>query len=250
MPVKVYSAVIVDDEAAARQSLKLLLQTHCPHVQVVAEAQNVPEALRVLQGHRPAMVFLDITMPNYNGFELLNALPSQNFAVVFVTGYSDYALKAFEVAAQDYILKPIDELALIRTVERAISHYELLQAKAELEQLRSTTPQPTAPLMVPSVAGTRFIPTDNIVFLAAEGAYTRFELLEGAAFVASRVLKSFEKELPPQHFLRVHRSFLLNQQHVTEFSRRDGGLLRMVTGQEVPISRSRLPEVLQRLGLR
>jgi len=262
-----YPAILVDDEAAARQALRLMLEAHCPHVQVVAEAQNVPEALRMLQQQPPAIVFLDVTMPNYSGFELLSTLAHQPFAVVFVTGYSDYALKAFEVAAQDYLLKPIDELALVRAVERAIAYFEGRQAQEELRRLRSAPPpdpaqssnqsaaeheplDPSLPLRVPTQLGARLVPVQQLVYLAAEGAYSRLYLQAGPELLASRVLKRFEAELPPHQFLRVHRSYLVNLRHVQEFSRLDGGLLRMSTGAQLPIARSRLANVRLSLGLK
>nr|MCU0389436.1 response regulator [Chitinophagaceae bacterium] len=112
------TAILVDDEQKARHVLRTLLETHCPEVQLLGEAANVPAALQLIHQHHPQLVFLDIEMPGYSGLQLMELVEKPQFQVIFTTAYSEYALQAFEVSAVDYLLKPIRIEKLIGAVQK------------------------------------------------------------------------------------------------------------------------------------
>lgn len=243
-------ALIVDDEAKARRILENLIQENFPDITLLESAANVPEALRMIHQQQPQLVFLDIEMPGYTGFQLLELIGKPNFEIIFTTAYADYALQAFEVSAVDYLLKPIRIQKLQLAVEKAIKRITTSGTTGEnivaLQQnLQSNNLQRLA---VPVADGLLFVNVDDLLLLEAEGAYTRLHLFNQPPLLISKMMKDFEAVLE-QHpdFFRCHRSFLINMKHVMKYSRADGGSIVMRNEKEVLLARDKKETFLRRI---
>jgi two-component system LytT family response regulator len=237
-------AVIVDDEDGARNVLRMIIAANCPEVEVVGEAADVPKAVQIIQQHEPDLVFLDIEMPGYTGFQLLDFFNNPNFYIIFTTAYSQHALKAFEVSAIDYLLKPIDEDKLIVAIEK-VKKISLKTTRVEqLAVLKKTLAGDTPDkIAVPVAEGLLFVNLKDIEYLEASGSYTHLYLHDGSKLLISKKLGEFEPVLTAdQQFFRPHRSFIINLLHLKQYVRQDGGHIMMHNGGNVPISRDNKDE--------
>lgn len=208
--------VIVDDEPLARERIRTLLERH-RDVQVVAECGDGEEAVRVLLAERPEVVFLDVQMPELDGFEVLEALPAgERPAVIFVTAYDEHAVRAFEVNAIDYLLKPVEpkrfEGALTRVRERRPAGQPEAGLEAVLAELRRTRAWPGR-LVVRDGSRITFVRTEEIDWIDAAGNYARLHAGK-AVHLLREPLKVLEARLDPERFLRVHRSAIVNLERI------------------------------------
>ncbi|HNT93932.1 MAG: response regulator transcription factor [Bacteroidales bacterium] len=221
-------AVIIDDEKLARDVIFNYLKEYCPDVEVVAQAATVQTAYEAIIKTAPDLIFLDIEMPDGKGFDLLKMFDKINFRIIFVTAYSEYAIKAFRFSALDYLLKPvkIDELieavAKIRDTEQHGISSEIV--KTLLNNLRSSSPRQST-LIIPNIKGFDVLKLNEIIMCQADGYCTNFYLTNDRKVVSSKNLKHFTGLLEDQNFLRVHHSYLVNLDHVTGYSRQGEILL-------------------------
>jgi len=233
-------AIIVDDEQRARDVLKKLISEFCPDVEVMECCRDVPSAVIAINKHQPDVVFLDIEMPNYSGFELFSFFQEVNFQVIFATAYSQYALKAFEVSAIDYLLKPID----IDKLEAAVQKVREFQGKKELSKRLDTlktnmSAKKISRIALPISEGLTFIEIDDIIMLEADGAYTNIGLKNGKKMLISKKIKFFEEVLSDHtQFYRVHRSSIANINCIEHYSRNES-FLRMDNQAIVKIARNK-----------
>lgn len=233
-------AIIVDDEPAARRSLQTLLQQHCPNVVVVDQCASVPLAVLSIRQHKPDVVFLDIEMPEFDGFELTNFFDTVQFEIVFVTAYNEYALQAFECSAVDYILKPVqvDKLknAVQKVAERRGSFNMIERAKVLQQNLNQDE---LSRIALPVSDGLLFVEVANISTLQADGAYTIVWMTDGSKLLVSKKLKFFEDLLCRRKcFFRIHRSYLVNLNYMKKYNRLDSDL-EMDSGLKMSISKER-----------
>lgn len=235
------SAIIVDDEQKARHVLRQILEQHCPRVQLLGEAANVPAALQLIHQHQPQLVFLDIEMPGYSGLQLMELVEQPGFQVVFTTAYSEYALQAFEVSAIDYLLKPIRIEKLVNAVAKAEQHLASHATPQRVAALRQNMQAGAVQqLVLPVADGYLFLPPADIEMLEAEGGYTRIHKTDGSSLLITRLIRDFEKHLDGlPYFFRCHRSHIVNLQRVQRWIKSDGGTMRLQSGKEVPISRDK-----------
>lgn len=209
--------VIVDDEPLARERIRTLLAVH-PDVQLVAECGDGEEAIRVLLAERPDLVFLDVRMPELDGFEVLEALPAgERPAVIFVTAYDEHAVRAFEVNAVDYLLKPVEpkrfEAALARAQQRRpAAGGQEAGLEAVLAELRRSRAWPGR-LVVRDGSRVTFVRTEEIDWIDAAGNYARLHVGK-AMHLLREPLKVLEGRLDPEKFLRVHRSAIVNLERI------------------------------------
>lgn len=225
-------ALLVDDEASARENLTDLLIKFCPEVQIVGEAVNVDNALKQIRKHQPNVVFLDIEMPRKSGFELIKAFGDVNFYIIFVTAYDQYAVKAFEVSAIDYLLKPIAVERLQEAVRKLSLQQEKDSYKTRLEALK-TNIRNTAfkNLIIPYKSGYISIHIQAIIAIEAERMYSNLYVRNPKTktvvhYLYSKNLGYFE-HLLEQHasFLRVHHSWMLNTDYVQFYSRKNRNIV-------------------------
>ena len=233
-------AIIVDDEKAARDVLFTLIERYCPQVTVVQMCSDVPSAVLAINQHEPDLVFLDIEMPNYSGFELFAFFKEINFQVIFATAYNQYAIKAFEVSAIDYLLKPIDIEKLELAVAKVLSNRSTQPVKEKLEQLEiNLSGQHISRIALPVSDGLVFVAIDTIIALEADGAYTNISIRNAKKMCISKNIRYFESllgELPS--FFRVHRSALVNINCVEKYSRNES-VLHMGNKQIVKVARAK-----------
>lgn len=221
-------AVIVDDEKLARDVIANYLNEYCPDVEVVAQASTLKTAMSAIQKTTPDLVFLDIEMPDGTGFDLLNAFGKIDFKIIFVTAYSEYAIKAFRFSALDYLLKPvkIDELieavAKVRSASTPGLSSEIINSL--LANLKNNTPKQST-LIIPNVRGFEVLRVADIIMCQADGYCTILFLSGNRKVVSSKNLKHFDGLLEDQDFLRVHHSWLVSLDHVTGYTRQGEILL-------------------------
>ena len=241
------NCVIIDDEGKARRILEAILKEHCPELQVVATAEDVPSGVKIIQKHNPDIIFLDIEMPGYTGFQLLEFFENPGFEVIFTTAYSEYALQAFQVSAVDYLLKPIQINQLKIAVEKAIRMHGNSQVIERLAALKENIEEKTLQkIALPVSDGLRFVPLKDILYLKADGSYTNIFLTDGNRILISKKIKEFENILSPRNnFYLTHRSYIVNLARIKNYIRQDGGYIVMENGEEVDLSRERKEEFQQ-----
>jgi two-component system, LytTR family, response regulator len=244
-------AILVDDEVANLENLKILLDKHCPDIKVVASASNIDEAFAQVNLHHPDLLFLDIQMGKTTGFDLLNLLTEKTFEVVFVTAYDHYGIQAVKFAALDYLLKPVDSEELKAAVEKAEIRF---RNKINGEQLNFLLSQikksePSSPkIALPQQHEIRYVSVDDIVRCVADNTYTFFFLSNGDKILISKPLKEYSDLLKPQGFVRAHQSHLVNPKFVKSWLKEDGGALLMDSGDKIPVSKPNREMVKEVLG--
>ncbi len=238
--------IIVDDEPDSIQLLQLQLTQNCPQAEIVGTYTSSVKALENIEKLQPDLLFLDIEMPVMNGFELLEKILHLNFSVIFITAYNQYALKAFRFNALDYLVKPIDTNELIEAVSKAEKLTRPTAAQLSLlqRQLRGEIPNKIA---IPGQNGVSFIDLDEIVFVEASNNYSKLVLTDKRIFTVSKTLKDVQDVLEESHFLRVHRQYIINLNHVKQFNRNEG-ILTMDSGDHLPIARNQKDRLVEKYG--
>lgn len=241
-------AIIVDDESRARDTLSALLGNYCPQVVIVDQCATVPDAVLSVNKNRPQLVFLDIEMPEYNGFELLSFFREVDFEIIFVTAYNDYALKAFEASAVDYVLKPVDIDKLKIAVDKVEKKLKSFDMQTRLDVLRdSFKTEQFNRIALPVAEGLLFVETSDIAYLEADGAYTEVWLKNSSKITVSKKIKFFEDVLDGRpNFFRSHRSYIVNINFIKKYSKADNALT-LDNGKTIVISRDRKAEFEQQL---
>jgi len=243
------NAIIIDDEMHCRKTLSILLKEYCPDVEVMEQCDNGEAGVEAIKKLKPDLVFLDIEMPRMNGFEMLEQLSEISFAVIFTTGYDQYAIKAFRFSALDYLLKPIDHEELSKAVLKVSRQvlYPLAQQIEILLQKIHHQPSPINKIALPTVEGLQMIPVDSIISCASDRNYTSLLLKNKQKIIISKILKDIEEMLEEYSFLRVHHSYIVNLNEITRYIKGEGGYLVMSDGSSVDVSRSRKEILLQKL---
>lgn len=243
-------AIIVDDEPYCCEVLAELLGRSCPGVRIVEISHGGGAALEAIRVMRPHLVFLDIEMPEMNGFDLLERLGTIPFHVIFTTSYDQYAIKAIRCSAMDYLLKPIDREELKAAVGKVEARLRQ-PVPGQLEILLDRISRPANSLnklAIPTMEGLQMVPVEAIISCTAESNYTIVSLKPNQKLTVSRTLREFEELLEDHSFLRIHHSYLINLKEVTKYMKGEGGYVLMSDGSCVDVSRSRKDQLLTRLG--
>ncbi len=242
------NTIIVDDEPYCCEMLSLLLQKHCPEVNVVGTCLTGMQAIDEIRKKKPQLVFLDIEMPDMNGFDVLQKLPEINFQIIFATSYDQYAIKAIKFSALDYLLKPIDEEELQVAVKRTIKNlYSSVPQQLEILLQKIKPSLVNSKIALPTTEGLQMVPIDTIISCSSDSNYTIFYLKGKQKIVVSRTLKEIEELLEEYFFIRVHHSFLVNLNEVNKYVRGEGGYLLMSDGSSIDVSRSKKEFLLKKL---
>lgn len=250
--MKTIRALLVDDERDSLDALALMLESFCTGIEVVAEAQGVTAGLEQIQESKPDLIFLDIEMKDGNGFDLLTAASEagySGFKVIFVTGYDQYAVKAFKYLAIDYLLKPVDPDDLqeaVQRVEKALM-YESLQAQV-YDQIRNNKSPDR--IVIPGSSKHKVLRFEEITEISANGNYVFFKLVDGSQHLASHTLLYYEKWLPQEVFFRTHKSHIINLNHLKDLDSGSSGSITMSNNTQVPISVRKRPQLMKVLKQR
>lgn len=246
-------AVIIDDEARARRLLRVMLEESCPQVTVCGDAENLPDGTILIRKLKPDLVFLDIEMPGYSGMRILDFMgPDEvDFELIFTTAYSEFAVKAFQLNAIDYLLKPLQEDQLINAVDKATKLRGRSKMQQRLEALQNSM-EATGPRKValPLAEGILFIDLSELILMQADRMYTVVFTQKEGRILVSKPLRYFLDMLSDvKGFYQPHRSYFINLDHVRQYSSRDGGYIQMVNGEMVAISRNKKDEFQQLISL-
>ncbi len=214
--MSIIKAILVDDEQRARNVLSNLLKRCNLEVEILAKCASLPEGVEKIKELQPDVVFLDVQMPNYAGYEIANFFDEMNFDIIFVTAFDEYAIKAFELSAIDYLVKPIDRNRLIEAIEKLqnklekqkkIKDYQLLLNSIKKKEFKQ--------IILPELGNRRVLALDSIIAIEADGSYSKIYTTDNKPVTTSKNLKYFENLLPEDTtFFRSHRTWIINLKYV------------------------------------
>lgn len=243
--------ILVDDEPRGLASLQKLLQLNCPEVNVVACCNSAEEAKTAIAQLNPQLIFLDIAMPGTTGLELLRELKEINFETIFVTAHNNYMAQAFHFSAVDYILKPVDDELLAEAVKRAVKRIEEKNSGQPIEtflhNLGHKNGSQKMKLCIPSLKGFQVVGIQDIIYCEASGNYTNFHFTSHAFICASKPIHDYEELLSDCNFVRIHKSFLVNLEHIKEYIRGEGGSVILSNAHEIEVSRRKKDLLMTRM---
>lgn len=238
--------VIIEDEIASQQLLSTIVNDYCPFLQLVGVADSVEKGILTIKETQPDLVFLDIHIGLQTGFDLLDRLEHKNFKVIITTGHDEYALKAFDYEALDYILKPYSPKDVIKSVLRLKEKQDNNVAFSQLEKVikDSFLQKESGKLSIPTADGFFVYKLENITRIEGSGSYCRIFATDTKTLLVSKSLKELESMLPENLFFRIHDSHIINLGRVKEYRKEDGGLVILENNDQVPVSRRKKQEFL------
>ncbi len=244
-------AIIVEDELPARETLEMYLAKYCPEVSIVATAADANKALETIRTVEADLVFLDVELPYGNAFDLLEKVGEINFETIFITAYADYAMKALNHDATHYILKPIDIEELILAVDKVkfvLNEQWKNENNNQIQTVKDYHSLQKKKFVFPNLSGFELVEIHKIVKCKADDNYTEFVFTDGSKKLISRTLKKVEEQLKEYGFLRVHKSHLVNLNHISSYQKGKIGTLLMSDGSEVSITSSKKSILMELLG--
>jgi two-component system LytT family response regulator len=246
------SALIIDDEPLARMVVLEYLQGF-PQIEVLQECSDGFEGLKAIQQHQPDLIFLDVQMPKINGFEMLELVDNQP-AVIFATAFDEYAIKAFETHAVDYLLKPFSKERFNKAIEKLLAQKPagptpVIRTNPLLEEA-AQSPAQNERIVVKTGTKVKIISVQDVEYLQADDDYVSVITAEGA-FLKNKTMAFFEKTLDPRHFVRVHRSYIIAIQQITRLDpyEKDSHLAILKSGAKIPVSKTGYVKLKQVLGI-
>lgn len=246
-----YTAVVVEDEYKVREVFIDLIHHYCKEIEIVGEAENITGAYDLILSTKPNIVFLDIEMPQGNGFELLSKFPSPPFEVIFVTSYGHYAIKAIKLSALDYLLKPVMVSDLLEMVNRIKERFENKNQSEQysvlLENLNN--PPQQKKLVVHTKTKTEYVLFNDIIYLQGDGNYTIIQLANNKIHVA-KTLKDYEEILcnSDSPFMRVHKTYIVNTNFILNVSHGENNTILLKNNSNLEISRRKKQELFEKLN--
>ncbi len=238
--------VLVDDDKSSIVALQSLLGGHFPNISIAGTAANVGEAIFVIDAVKPDLVFLDINMPDGEGFNVIERTSYKNYRVIFITAYDKYAVRAFEFSALHYLVKPVT----LEMLENAVDRYKEVRVEEmdnSLRILRDSLHSKNEKIIIPSTDGLNVVKLNDIVRLEASDVYTLFYMSNGQRFVASKPLNTYEKILEDLPFSRVHSKHLINLMFVKRYLKGKGGSIILEDNTEVEVSVRKKADFLEKL---
>jgi two-component system LytT family response regulator len=244
-------AIIIDDEELARKVIVKYLENH-PRVEIIQECENGFAGLKAINELKPDLVFLDIQMPKINGFEMLDVLDEKPL-IIFSTAHDDFAIKAFEHNAVDYLLKPYSQKRFTEALNKAVEKIGPgTPVQTEIQNLQnslSNSPENIRRVVIKSGSSVEVLPVDDILFLEAAGDYVEIHTAKGK-YLKQKAMSYFEHQLNPEQFIRVHRSYIVAVHQITKFEpySKDSFILFLKNGKEISVSKSGYKNLKERLG--
>jgi two-component system LytT family response regulator len=248
MPLQKIKSVIIEDEQAAREALKSYLQKYCPQIELIGEAHNSKDGIKLIHELHPQLVFLDVEMPYGNAFDVLEGCKDIYFETIFVTAFSEYSLKALNLSAAYYLLKPvsIEELILaVNKVQQHIQNQELLNRnKIIIDNYRNKSAE-AQQIILPTLEGFEVAKTSDIIRLKGNGNFTDIYFTDGTKKMICRFLKYFD-EILDKPFLRIHKSHIINMHYVKSYNK--GGYVILRDDSEIELSATYKGQFLNEFG--
>jgi two-component system, LytTR family, response regulator len=248
--MQILKAILVDDELNSLQNLQFKIREYCPSIRVVDQTQNPEEAIRMIQQHKPDVIFLDIEMPRMSGFKMLEQIAEVDFEVIFITAYNHYAINAIRISAFDYLVKPVAIEDLQQTVDR-LGNFSVKKTRERAKLLKQNLANPKSQedhIAIPTNDGLEFIQIKQIIRIESSSNYSKLILQNGQQLLVTRQLKDFEELLQDYRFYRVHHSHLVNLNFIAKYIRGDGGQISMRNGDMIDVSRRKKEVFLKLIG--
>lgn len=232
--------ILIDDEPLAREVVKEYLEEY-PEIQIIAQCSDGFEGVKAIALHQPDLIFLDIQMPKITGFEMLELI-EQRPGVIFTSAFDEYAIKAFEAHAIDYLLKPFSKDRFKKAVEKWIERQNLSEARQQVQALLQSAPVSPAHserIVVKAGSSIKIIPTTDVIYLEAYDDYVKIHTAEGV-FLKNKTMLFFENSLDDKQFVRVHRSFIVKVPEITKLVPYEKDSYRVVikSGESLPVSKT------------
>lgn len=242
--------VIIDDDYISRMILREMLEKFLDNIEILGEAGSVVGGIKLIEDSNPDLVLLDISLPDGTGFDLLDKLKKIDFKLIFITAYSEFAIKAFKYSTFDYIIKPLDVDDLIKAITR-IPQIGKTDTNTSVRSLRknllSPIEKPSKTVALPESNGFAIIKVEDIIRCEGKRNYTRIIFKEGKEKIVSRTLLEFEHLLTPHGFVRIHRSHLVNILNVVRYIKSEGGMVELKTGELLKVSPKHKENVLNKI---
>ncbi len=244
--------IVVDDRNSIREFIKELLKKETD-INIIDEAANVSEALAKINAQKPELILLDIQMPDGTGFDVLEGINYDNYRVIFITSYEEFAIKAFKYSALDYVVKPIEPDAFYDAIDKARKFYSASDQQVKIKNLiqNLTGDKKSKKLVLNTQETVHIVDSNDIIRCESDGSYTMVYVEGKKKILLSKKIKDLEDLLSDLSFFRVHRSHLINLHHVDRFEKKDGGYIVMKDQAMVSLSQSKKDEffqLLQELG--
>ena len=251
--MKKYRAIIIDDERYIREALEMMVEQFCPEIELAGTAASASEGRELLTLNAVDIIFLDIAMPKEDGFAFLASIPKENYGIIFVTAFQEYALKALKASAIDYLMKPVNPMELKEAVSKAIKYHELRQNREDIKKVYHQSldnlqehvhslNKPISKLTVTEQFGFKVLNVSDIMYFEADSNYTIIHLSGLNKIVSTRTLGDFEKILDGPEFFRIHKSVIINLYHLKGFSSYEGNFAELTDGTRLSISRRKVVE--------
>ncbi len=239
---KLIKAIAIDDEQHCLDTLKYELDRHCPNLELIDQISDPGLALSTLKDTDADVVFLDVNLQSTTGIRLLEELMPVTFEVIFVTAYDEYALKAFDLSAAHYLMKPVNGLKLKEAVEKVKRRRSKEVSGFELEKLIKTIRlelNKAEKIALNVQDGIEFIDPSEILYIKGDSNYATLFLENKKKIIVSKTLKSLEETILPSSFLRIHKSYIVNISKMQKYVKTDGGYILMSNEDQLPVSRQR-----------
>lgn len=253
LSIEMIRAIIVDDEPHIRQTIRKMVNTVCPNVEVIDEANSVETGVDSIRNVHPDLVFLDIKLGDGTGFDLLEKLAPIDFKVIFITAWDSFAIKAFKFSAVDYLLKPIDPDELKQAVQKAdkIIQHDFDTQLNNLNDHLTNQDKGNKKIIVRTSESIYLLQVNQVLGCESSGNYTIIYLDDGRKIVVSNTLREYEELLIDYGFFRVHKSFLINLKFISRFDKAEGGCVILENHMKIPVAsrkREQLLEMFNRLA--
>jgi two-component system LytT family response regulator len=243
-----FKVILIDDEPLSREIVKAYLKEY-PQIEIVQECNDGFDGLKAIQQHKPDLIFLDIQMPKISGFEMLELL-EKPVPVIFITAFDEFAIKAFEANAVDYLLKPFSDERFKKAVDKFLEKQHSPVATQKVVEAMATTPQQQNRVVVKTGAKVKIIPVQEIHYLEADDDYVRIVTDEGP-FLKNKTMGFYEQTLDASQFVRVHRSYIIQIKHITRIEpyQKETHLAILKSGQQIPVSKTGYVKLKEILGI-
>lgn len=242
-------SIIVEDEPHSQKTLANFINKYCPQLEIVSVAATVNEGIEQINQLKPDLVFMDIDLPDGTGFEIISQLHEPWPRIIFVTAYNQYAVKAFQISAIDYLLKPVDPELLIKAVEKVLQTEDEQQQQSKKVAVfnENRISGKLNKMALPTQNGVQLVHINEIVRMEADGNYTTVFLKDKSKFMVSRKIKEFENLLETMHFFRIHQSHIVNLLLIDRYIKGEGGTVILEDGTQLEVARRRKEAFLKRI---